>query len=416
VPPTGDWLPSERRWLKGLAERVLSGEILLVRSLPRWGLSTLCSSVAQELGDSAVLVEGRFITEATQKSKRAAIDDDVRATVARESCAQLIFDDYGRAIRRSQGGKLHSMLYRLLVDSEPARDTGALLIARAGDVLDVNFAGSPLLSRSESMPLPRLDEEDASAVGLELGELRRQVGESTWLARRYRAASPHQARLSVIEHLNNDRRSIAAALPPGAVEVLAHARAYPDADPVSQEALLCLGMVEGESHFRLASLVAESKLMDEIRVQSPGWPAARTDSVERFANLLAGADDAIWVDRYGLTDPRRVRSFLNDLRRHTAAKIRILVSRDRDRPDFATEIASELNGVYDVEVRFMDRLDRHRLHDRHLILPSTKSGFVLPTAGVILGMHDPGSAVSVPIPTLAINYAECWGRGERVFP
>lgn len=34
---------------------------------------------------------------------------------------------------------------------------------------------------------------------------------------------------------------------------------------------------------------------------------------------------------------------------------------------------------------------------------SLRSGFVLPTAAVILGADDPGSAVSVPMPDLAIK-------------
>lgn len=416
MPPIGDWLPSEQRWLNEITERVLSGDIVLVRSLPRWGLSTVCASVGQELGDTAVLVKGRSFTEASQKMRRAALDNDVAATVSNKGFAQLIFDDYGQAIRRSQGGALHSMLYRLLVDGEQARDIGALLIARASDMLDLNFAGSPLLSRTETTTLPKLNQEDAGVVGLDLESLRRQVGDSTWLARRFHASSPHQAHLSAIEHLNNDRRRIAAALPPGALEVLVGARAYREVDPVSQEALLCLGLVNGESQFELATLVAKSKILEEIRVESPGWPATRTESVQRFADLLASVDDAIWVDRYALSEPNRVRRFLDQLRRHTDARIRILVSSDRDRPDLGAEIAAKFQGLFAVEVRYMHRYDRPRLHDRHLILPSTKSGFVLPTTRVILGQDDPGSAVSVALPALAINYAECWTRGERLFP
>ncbi|WP_432887962.1 hypothetical protein ACQPYH_06380 [Kribbella sp. CA-245084] len=344
------------------------------------------------------------------------LDGDVAAAVAEEGFAQLVFDDYGHAIRRSQGGALHSMLYRLLVDSQDARDIGALLIARSGDMLDLNFAGSPLLSRAEMVSLPSLSEEDALAVGVPFGDLRRQAGDSTWLARRFLARSAHEARLSVVEHLNNDRRRIAAALPAGAVEVLVGARAYREADPVSQEALRCLGSQNGDTEFELAALVAESRLLEEIRLSSPGWPASRGESVRRFASLLAGADDAIWVDRYAFSRPTITRRFLDELRKFTTARLRILVSRDHDHPTLAAEIAADLDGVTAVEVRFMARFDRHHLHDRHLVLPVTKSGFIMPTAGVILGEDDPGSAVSVALPALPIDYAACWQRGARVFP
>lgn len=410
-----EWLPSEHEWLNGITERVFSGEIVLIRSLPRWGLSTVCGTIVNGLGDTAVVVEGRSVSESSQKSWRASLDADVTTMIASKGFAQLIFDDYGHAIRRSQGGALHSMLYRLLVDSDNARDTGALLIARAGDMLDLNFAGSPLLSRAETVALPTLEEADADALGLDLNDLRRQVGDSTWLARRFMNRAPHQARVSVVEHLNNDRQRIAAALPPAATQVLAGARTYFEADPLGQEALRCLGLVV-EEQFELSSLVAESRLMDEIRLQSPGWPASRSESVLRFADLLAGQNDAIWVDRYVFGQPRLVRRFLDELRVVTSARIRILASRDHDRASLAAEIATQLDGLSSVEVRFMNRVDRHRLHDRHLIFPANKTGFVLPTAGVILGEDDPGSHVSVRMPALAINYEECWQRGQKVFP
>lgn len=144
--PATDWLPSERAWLDQLTEGVFTGDIVLVRAIPRWGLTTACRSIAETLGDSAVVVDGRAITEMTQKSAREKIDADVAAAIDKAGCAQLIFDDYGRAVRRSQGGALPSMLYRLLVDSDAARDTGALLVARSGDMLDLNFSGSPLIS------------------------------------------------------------------------------------------------------------------------------------------------------------------------------------------------------------------------------------------------------------------------------
>lgn len=416
MPRETEWLPSERRWIGEITDRVLTGDILLVRSLPRWGLTTVCAAVGVQLGSSAVPVAGRSISEPAQRTTRDALDGQVTAKVAMDGYAQLIFDDYGHAIRRSQGGALHSMLYRLLVDSSQARDTGALLVARAGDMLDLNFAGSPLLSRAETTPLPLLTADDASVLSLDLSELRALAGESTWMARRFLGRTIREGRISVVEHLNADRRRIIDALPPDAVEVLAGARTYDNAGPVSQEALLCLGTVASGSVYRPASLVSESKLLEEIQLQSPGWPRQRAASVQQFAGFLAGNNDAIWVDRYALSRPHVARRFLDDLRQHTPARLRILVSNERDRPSFAQEIVTEFNCVPQVEVRFMHRTDRHLLHDRHLVLPAMKGGYVLPTAAVILSQDDPGSAVSVKMPSLAINYSDCWNRGDPVFP
>ena len=411
-----EWLPSERSWIDQLTDLVFEGEIVLVRSLPRWGLSAVCASVAEALGDSAVVVEGRAITESNQKAARDRIDEEVSAAIERAGCAQLIFDDYGRAIRRSQGGTLHSMLYRILVDSEAARDTGALLVARSGDMLDLSFSGSPLISRARTVVLPVLGLEDAEALSTDLEALKAMAGESTWLARRFLGVSTRQWQVGAVEHLSNDGRRIVEALPPPAVEVLAGARQARDCDAVSSEALLCLGSTDAGGTFAPAGLVAESTLLDEVRLRNPGWPADMGESVQRFTDMLAGVEDAIWVDRYLFAEPSKVRAFLADLRKLTATRLRLLVSDDRDRPGFASSVSSALDGLTDVQVRFMSRHDRRLLHDRHLVLPALSSGFVLPTAGVILGIDDPGSAVSVPMSALAINYAECWQRGTRVFP
>lgn len=413
--PGTDWLPSEARWIEQLAERIFSGEVLLIRALPRWGMSSVCEAVMSHLGECAVYVAGRSISEQAQRSVREKIDSDVGAKVSGSGYAQLIFDDYGHALRRSQGGALHSMLYRLLVDSDQARDTGALLVARTGDMLDIKFRGSPLLSRATAVPLPLLQTDDASSLGFELSALQELAGKSTWLARRFIGKDVREGRISSVGHLNGDRRRIAEALPTGAVEVLLGACLYGDIDPVSQDALLCLGSVGIDSRFSISDLVGSSDLLDEVRVQSPGWPSNRSDSVLHFASLLAGAEDAIWVDRYALHQPKQVRRFIDDLRRHTLTRLRILISRDRDRPSLAEDIRDTLDGSLAVEVRFMSLNDRPRLHDRHLVLPATHNGFVLPTAGVIVGLDDPGSAVSVPIKRLAVNYAECWARAEQVF-
>jgi hypothetical protein len=411
-----EWLPSEQAWLAAVADRVLNGEIVVLRSIPRWGLTMACRWLASTFSDSAVLVNGRAITEENQREKREQLDSDIRFAVEKNRCAQLIFDDYGRAIHGSQGAILHSMLYRLLVDSEAARDIGAVLVARATDVLDLDFSGSSLIGRAQTLVLPTLTEEDAAMLGVALEALTELVGESTWLARRFVGATSRQGQVDALQHLSHDRRSIVDALPPQAVEVLAGIRSLPNTDSIAREALLCLGRVDARGEFKPAKLVRDSKLFDEVRVTSPGWPASSGDSVQRFASLLDGARDAIWVDRYLLTDPSRAAAFMVRVRKLTSARLRLLVSDDRERVMYTEDIVSALNGIDNIQVRFMERNDRRRLHDRHLILPASRTGFVLPTAGVIFGADDPGSAVSVPMPALAINYSDCWARAIPVFP
>ena|GEM_PF-4572340 len=411
------WLPSEQAWLDDLTFRLLGGDILLVRSIPRWGLSSAARAIALNLGDTAVLIDGRAITEQNQKEARERIDSEIRRKFDENGYAQLVFDDYGRAIRRSQGGTLHSMLYRLLVDSEPARDTGALLVARTSDVLDLNFSGSPLISRAQTVVLPTVAEPDATALGFKLSDLRDLAGDSTWLARRFMNVSERQGRINAIEHLSNDRRRIMQAIPPAATQVVVGASTGEGADSISRETLLCLGHFGDSGSFRPSTLVRESTLVDEVKLQSPGWPDTLQGSVARFADLLAGAEGAFWVDRYIFHNhAQRVRVFLDLVRRHTHTRLRLLVSDDRVRGGFGRQIARTLDGVENVQVRFMHYNDRRPLHDRHLVLPALRSGFVLPKGDVVVGAEPPGSAVAVPMPVLPFDYEAAWSRGAQVFP
>jgi len=409
-----DWLPSERRWLDALAERTLDGGIILVRAIPRWGLTATCEALAESLGESAVLVDGRTVTEANQKAFRDKLDSDIKAAIETMGLAQLLFDNYGRAIRRSQGGTLHSMLYRLLVDSPAARDTGALLTARPNDVLDPGFSGSPLISRATTFVLPAIDQEDADALGMDLTDLKTLAGESTWLARRFLDGGFRQGRVSAVEHLGHDGRRIVAALPPGAVNGLAGANETKPLDGISREALMCFGCVGPGGEFKPASLVAESTLLDEVASQNPAWPDLLSESARRFAGLLDSAEDAFWVDRYIFSQPVRAREFLDLVREQTSTRLRLLVCDDRERGAFAHSIANALDGVENVEVRFMHWSDKKLLHDRHLVLPALQSGYVLPTASVVLAIDHPGTAVAAKIP--AVDYAPYWNRGSVVFP
>lgn len=410
------WLPSESTWLNQLSERVLIGDILVVRALPRWGLTSACKELCNILGDSAVFVDGKEFTEDAQTEFRDNIDQSIQRALDETGSAQLIFDNYGTAIRRSQGGHLHSMLYRLLIDGKSAQDIGALLTARSDDMLDIEFSGSPLISRAETVVLPTLGPEDAEAVGENIDLIERTFGQSTWLARRLLQSDNRQAVVAAIEHLNADRHRIVRHLPPDTVKTLIASDSISNINPLAQEILLCFGGLDGTGSYWASKVTESSALVQAVQEQSPGWPPGFSDSIERFAALIGDLDDAIWVDRYLLANPLRARRFLGHLQRKVSIKLRLLVSDDRSKPDFLNEIRVALAGLDDIQVRFMTTRDRHELHDRHLVFPSLRCGVVLPTSGVIFGHDSPGSAVSVPLPRLAINYSECWSRGIRVYP
>ena len=407
-------VPSDKAWIEDVAGRLLDGSILLLRGLPRSGKTMLSAAVEELLGPSALMVKGKDFTESSQRDARANLSSNVAGLIEAHHCAQLLFDDYGHAIRRSQGGALHSGLYQLLVDGENARDTGALLTCRYLDNVDARFAGSPLLSRAEIIQPPILADRDAKALGIPLGRLRMSAGHTTSLARRLGPEGSVVRTLGVVEYLVVDTASIVNDLPPHAIEVLVNARQYNDADSISRQALLGLGYVNEEGTFIVAEAVRESGLATELQVRNPGWPNTDRASIDAFVDMLAGSNDAIWIDRYLLKDVARLRSFIESLRAHTDCRLRLLSSDDWDVGGVCKRDAQSFKEIPGVEVRLMKPADRSSLHDRQLILPEQRNGFVLPTARVILGSDAPGSAVAVRIPRLPVDYSYFWRRANDI--
>lgn len=410
------WLPSERKWIDVVSEDLLVGERVLVRSLPRWGVTSLFRHIAIELGDSAVYLDAGAVDENSQKDFRTQVQKEVLRRVEDHGCAQLILDNYGRALRRSQGGALHSMLYALLVDSPRAADIGALLGARFSDLLDLRFSGSPLISRTISRPLPVLAVDDAEVLGYPLCELVEQFGESTSLARKKLKLTDRELRASMFDALRADRSRIVTALPPDARRILAGDVRNNSLDAVSEEALRCIGNFDADGAFTISRAWESAGLIQELEVQSPSWPGELNESVERFAELCGDEAAAMWIDRYIFSDPNAARRFLLKFRQRSTTHLKLLVSDESDPYGAREDVASALEGIKDVEVRFMTRQDRHDLHDRHLVFPTASSGYVLPTAGVVCAVDRPGSAISVQMSGLQFDYRACWSRASRAWP
>lgn len=153
-------LPSEQEWLSRSVEYLLDGDLIVVRGLPRTGKTFLANALVQELPETAILVSGREFTEKNQGVKAETLIADLEERTKSFGLAQLVFDDYGAALRRSLGGKLQALLYSLLVDSEHSRDIGAILLSRWQDPIHIRRRGSPLVSRARFVPLPSFSEKD----------------------------------------------------------------------------------------------------------------------------------------------------------------------------------------------------------------------------------------------------------------
>ena len=370
----------------------------------------LAKALVGELGGSALYFDGAAVNEGNQSRGTRTVRAEIEARLDEHHCAQLVFDSYGSAVRRARGGVLHSQLYGQLVDGSRSRDIGALFTSRYADALDLKVSGSPLLGRADFIELPMLGEEDAAALGLVISEARAYYGDATSLAHVAFRSRPHSSTDAVPDFVSTNASSYARDLPPDAARVLLGARSFSDADGVGRRALRGLG-TETDGTYVVARAVSQSALLSELRSRNPGWPRTEADSVARFAELLTEAPNALWVDRYLYEKPDRLARFLAEVRTATSMPVRLLGRPTNDYATVRREIASALGGIVGVEARVMAYSDAPGLHDRHLVSSSVGVGYILPTAGVILCLDDPGSAVVVRMPSIAFNYEACWSRG-----
>lgn len=395
--------------MQAVAERLFDGDRLLVRGLPRSGKTLLARAVADALGETAFYFDGAAVTEENQIEEHARLQAEVDGRVNAHGCAQLVFDAFGRAVRRSRGGILHSQLYGQLIDGKRSRDIGAIFTSRYADALDIKVSGSPLLGRVTVLDLPRLTRDDADALGLDPEVARSHFGDATAFAHLALNAEPVGSRDRIIEVVTINAASFARDLPPGAAQVLLGARAFSDVDGHSRRALRGLGR-ESDSGYQVADVVAESRLLDELRERNCPWPADASASAARFAELLTETGNALWIDRYIYEKPPQLAGFLSAVRQLTDQRLRVLGKPTTDYTAERAKIAAAIGSHTAVEFRVMALQDVKHLHDRHLVDPGAAVGFVLPMADVILGEVEAGAAVAVAMPSIDFDYEVCWSR------
>lgn len=409
-------LVSESTWASETCSRLISGDKLIVKGVPASGKSSLARKVFDTLGGpTAILIRGRDFTEENQAELRENLLAALQSRVASEGCAQLVFDDYSHALKRSQGRRLQAQLGSLLIDSAAGRDIGALLLSRHAGPIHIAGRGSPLVSRCQMLDMPYWDSRDLAQVDIEIDEhrVRHLVGP---LAGYLRTALDVQGsfRLRRLEQvIEASADAILAEMTPAEVAWIGTSNGPHPVLPMSAGALL---EVVGGDGPALIAAAANAGLVVSAQQRSLGWPNARNASIQQFATLMSGQDSAIWSDRYLSAQLDDLRRFLIDLRRYTAAHLRLLVSRGSPRMPIDVDAAARLmDDVGGLEVRYMSTTDRGLLHDRHLVFPSGH-GYALPTCRVVLGLDAAGSSVATRADSFGVNYEECWQRSSSRFP
>lgn len=403
--------PSAREWIDSTILEMWEGRRLLVRAMPGAGKSWFATQLSQSLGASVTIAHGRHFSERNQDELRDSLVRELKEGVAERGSAQLVFDDFDRALRRSRGARLQAQLQSVLIDSPEGRDIGAIFFSRQLSRVHLPVRGSPLVSRLDPAELPPWGADDLEFYRMngDLQGLTRLIGRSLADLHRFHVGGFAH----VVDRLKVDADAILQDLTSESVEALVGARELNSLSPMAQRQVLGLTYLDGE-HLRLSEAAREADLGSRVR-RTAAWPSDGAGSARAFADLLAGCERALWCDRYLSTDATRLSQFLHDVRRHTECHLNLLMS------DSASGLPVDLSGLPAVEagcpgvtMRVMTRADRSHLHERHLVRLGEGGGWVIPTFDVLTQRAPVGSAVATQAAGFGVDYAEIWDRSTPV--
>lgn len=395
-------------WIEATSERLLQGDRLYSVFLPHFGATQLASEVAQMLGQTCIQVDGKSFTEANQEELRDRLISDVTRSVEKYGSAQLIFDNYHAALKRTKGGRLQAALVALLIDGQLARDVGALLLARLSGRIHLDTNGSPLLSRSAAWALPRIIESDLPP-GADIDAARRQWGHISIPMGLYSSHLDDDAYTDRMSSLRASASFIAADVSFAARETIL---GRVDSIHLSRGELDAAEAFT--SHGVASHLARESGIM--LMIDKPEIPveSALSDRVQTFSQLIGQADRVLWCDRYLFVDVPRLVDFIRKLRRLTGAELCLLAMQSTgDGRSLATADLTALRSVPGVKYRFIQESDFRLLHDRHLVHFASGSGYVLSTARVMLGIDPVGSSVITRASSFGVDYSAVWNHSSN---
>ncbi|MCU1325408.1 MAG: hypothetical protein JWN34_778 [Bryobacterales bacterium] len=394
-------LGTVQKWVDDTAYILLGGQRLLLRLSPRVGKSHLVKLLENELGGSAVLVDGAAFTKSSQASQREQIEAGLKDAIKVHGSAQLIFDSYDKAIATSQGARLQTWLSSRLIDSDYAQDVGALFTARCSTEVHRPGAGSPLMSRVTPIDPPLLEPEEAGHD--ELASMREWFGESALLAEQAHASKRFEP-IPIADRFELDLSYIDDVRKASAVTI---ANGHLDRNRDSFAArCAAYGLLTEDGPTKLFNRL--HAVLTASPADDPIWPDDWAASVAKFSVLVAGADEVIWSDRYMYRDVEPLRAFLKQVTTKVDCKIQLLGSDNISGMPVSRAELLRIATVPGVEARWMTQSDFRDLHDRHLVTGT--GGWVLPQVHVIVGKQAPGSTVAAPAASFGVDYLAIWRR------
>lgn len=381
-----------RAWTENTAYRLLDGERLLLRLAPRMGKTYLSAKICSLLGESAIYIDGKGVTEQNQLSFREELQDKIDFSHKAFGSVQLVFDSFDRTVRLSQGPRLESLLVSIIIDGVNARDIGALFTARCSTSLHRNGAGSPLMSRVSPIDPPRYDGGDPKAVSW--------FGDAACLISRGRSEGFY----TLADTLELDTSYI-SDIQSAAIANLRSECIDPElSDYASRTATH--GLLT-ESGCTLLFERLKSRLLN-VPADTVGWPQSVNESADKLASMIQGSASAIWSDRYMYRDVEPLRTLLKMVRARTDCAIQLLGAGSLDDQPVAKAVLARLTSIDRVSARFMHQEDYRLLHDRHIF--TNPGGWVVPQVHVIVGKQRAGNATAARVERFPLDYRDVWRR------
>jgi hypothetical protein len=333
----------------------------------------------------------------------ATILEPIAAAIRKFGRAQLVFDDFDRALDGPIGPLLERVLYEALVDAPGAGAIGAVFFLRVSSRMQAISRGSPIASRLETRFLPGWDEADLAGASWKAAPMatRELVGESGSMLARLTDSGFE----TLVEDMRPRSDAALRDLPADVRRVIQGDRTESMGSIAVRRVDWVLHHAEGQPH--LTTIARRLGLGAQSLATSAQWPDTFPGSVRKFAELAAGAAAVIWVDRYLYSEVASLEQFLRGLRALTEVPVQLIGSRMAGRVHPPT-VASMAASIPDIDARYMPQSRIKDLHDRHLVRSREQSGWLVPTSRVILGLDAPGSAVCAKADAFGLDYDLMW--------
>jgi len=384
------------QFAESLAIDLLDARVIALQGLPRSGRSGVLRRVHDACGDSAVLLQGRSVTESNHRQMVQRVEAQLRQRMADFGAAQLIVDDFGLVMRSSFGHVFQGALRASVVDGDEAPSIGCLVATCLSDPVQVRGKrGSPLLAVAHYRFMPWYSESDVAVAAQQAGmsphELLRLCGSNIALIDRLIIGSFAEAETFAATSVD---RWMADLTPGDLADIDSAARG--SAPYSSGHDRIAPLLFKDQASVQLAGLIPQSRVINALL---GAWPSSLVGSASRFASRVGYEPTPMWVDRYLVLHPAALADFL---KRVAAAcpptALRLLTTRagtaqlsSADRASLSTAIADASNAGMAIAIRVADSRDVSALHARQLLLPVVGRAYQLPPEDRVLGLVPVGN-------------------------